>query len=180
MFSVLFALFIDRMATNAKTNELKKTALNRIHNELSENQKLFEQLINRHDTIIQNLNAATLNENDSLSRRIATDGYLNWRLLANGKSLFPSYPSKTSWEAAKSTGIISEFDYQTIEAFEGIYTLQELIVNTTLQKTIDDLFDIDRSQIDQKLIKLRLKFEEIRDQETTLLRLLEEALNGTK
>ena len=82
VFSVLFALFIDRMATNIKTNDQKRTALARINQELSENEKLIGVMITRHAEVIENLNAAIQNPNDTLSRRLATDGYLNYRLLA--------------------------------------------------------------------------------------------------
>jgi hypothetical protein len=176
VFSVLFALFIDRMATNFKTNEQKRTALERIHQELSENEKLIRAMITLHGEVIGNLNAAIQNPNDTLNRRLAADGYLDYKLLARGESLFPQYPSSTAWEAAKSTGIISEFDYETIEACEGAYGSQEIIVRNTLPKIVEDLFELDTSQMNQKLIKFRLKFVEIRNQEKTLLKRLLEAI----
>ena len=180
VFSVLFALFIDRMAANTKTNEQKRTALARIHQELSANEKLFREMITLHDEVIQNLNAAISRQNDTVRQQIVKDGYLDYRILANGKSLFPQYPSSTSWEAAKSTGIISEFDYETIEACEGAYAIQEMIMGSTLQKIVEDLFDLNPSQMDQKLIKFRLKFVEISEQEKTLQRLLQEAIKRTE
>jgi hypothetical protein len=180
VFSVLFALFIDRMASNAKTNEQKRTALARIHQELSENDKLIREMITLHDKVIQRLNAAISSQNDTLRQQIAKDGYLDYRLLAKGKSLFPRYPSRTSWEAAKSTGIISEFDYETIETCEGAYSSQEMITNNTLPKIIEDLFDLDSSQMDLKLIKFRLKFVEISEQEKTLQQLLQSAIERTE
>ena len=180
MFSVLFALFIDRMAAKARTNEQKRTALGRIHQELSENEKLIRKMVTLHAEVIQSLTAAMQNRNDTLRRQVAKDGYLNYRLLANGKSLFARYPSSMSWEAAKSTGIISEFDYETIEACEGAYSSQEIIVRSTLPKITEDLFDLDTSQMDQKLTKFRLKFMEISEQETTLLHRLEEAIQRTE
>jgi hypothetical protein len=180
VFSVLFALFIDRMAANIKTNAQKRTALARIQTELSENEKLIGQMITLHRQVIQSLNAAIQNPNDTLTRRIATDGYLDYRLLAGGESFFPRYPSSTSWEAAKSTGIISEFDYETIEACEDAYALQETIVRNTLPKIVDDLFELDPSQMNQKLIKFRLKFIEISNQERTLLLRLQAAIKRTE
>lgn len=167
------------MASNFKTDEQKRTALARIHQELLENEKLIGNMITRHNEVIQNLNAAIQNPNDTLSKRIAMDGYLNYRLLARGESLFPRYPSSTSWEAAKSTGIISEFDYETIEACEGVYGSQEMIVKYTLPKIVEDIFEFGPTQIKQKLIKLRLKFIELSDQEMTLQKLLREAIKRT-
>jgi len=180
VFSVLFALFIDRMAGDAKTNEQKRTSLTRIHKELSENEKLIGEMIALHEVVIQSLNTAISSKEDTLRRQIMQDGYLEYKLLANGRSLFPRYPSSTAWEAAKSTGIISEFDYETIEACTGAYATQEMIVKGTLAKIIEDLFNIDYAQMDQKLIKLRLEFEEIRRQEKTLQTRLEKAITMTK
>jgi hypothetical protein len=176
VFSVLFALFIDRMAENIKTNQQKNSALTKIQMELTENEKLIQKMITLHDEVIQRLNAAIKNPNDTIVLTIAADGYLDYHLLARGESLFPRYPSRTAWDAAKSTGIISEFDYETIEACEGVYGLQEMIVGNTLPKIVDDLFDLDSSQMNQKLIKFRSKFEEISNQERTLLHRLQEAI----
>lgn len=176
MFSVLFALFIDRVAANIRTNDQKRTALARIRLELSDNEKLIRELIILHQEVIQRLDSAIQNPDDTLNRRIIRDGYLDYVLLARGKSLFPRYPSSTSWDAAKSTGIISEFDYEIIEACEGAYGTQEMILGNTLPKIVDDLFELDSSQMNQKLIKLRSKFEEIRNQERTLLNRLQEAI----
>lgn len=77
-------------------------------------------------------------KDDTVRRQVVKDGYLDYRLLAKGKSLFPRYPSSTSWEAAKSTGIISEFDYETIEVCEGAYAMQEIILNSTLLRFLEE------------------------------------------
>ena len=126
--------------------------------ELSENEKLIQKMISLHDEVIQRLNAAIKNPNDTIVLRIAADGYLNYRLLARGESLFPRYPSRTAWDAAKSTGIISEFDYEIIEACEGAYGTQEMSSkrSSTIFGSVSPT--IDPSQMTQKLIKLRSKF----------------------
>ncbi|WP_276372869.1 hypothetical protein [Chryseolinea sp. H1M3-3] len=49
-----------------------------------------------------------------------------------------------------------------------------------MPKIIEDLFALDPSQIDQKLVKLRLKFVEMSEQEKTLQQLLEEAIKKTR
>lgn len=179
VFSVLFALFIDRIADNVRTNQQKKTSLRRIHEELTRNDSLMAELVILHQSVIQNLNAAIVNKSDTLRIQITRDGYLNYRLLAKGASLFPRYPSNTAWEAAKATGIISEFDYAIIEACAGAYSAQHAIVSVTLPKIVEELFDVDHSQVDRKLIRLKLEFEEILAQEKTLRHFLAEALQHT-
>ena len=180
VFSVLFALFIDRIADIVKTNQQKTTSLTRIHKELARNDSLVGELVVLHQSVVQNLNSAVANKSDTLRLQIARDGYVEYRLLAGGRSLFPRYPSNVAWETAKATGIISEFDYATTEACTAAYASQNAIVNVTLPKIIEDLFDVNTSQADRKLVKLRLEFEEILAQEKSLKYLLGKALQHTQ
>jgi hypothetical protein len=110
-------------------------------------------MIARHDEVIWSLTAGVQNQDDTVSRQISKDVFLNYRLLARGKSLFPKYPSSTAWEASKWTGIISELGYETIEACEGACASQRMILNNTLPKIVQDLSNLDASQTHQELIK---------------------------
>src|SRR3954464_6172848 len=89
VFSVLFALFIDRLAEEYKTQEQKKIALSRIHQELITNQTLISGLITRHQLVVRNLTKANRNPKDSLQVQLLRDGYVDWKLLADGQSLYP-------------------------------------------------------------------------------------------
>lgn len=175
VFSVLFALFIDAAAEQATTDRQKRVALERIYNELVTNHKLVTDVIDRHRLVLRNLDHALGNKGDTLWRRLMQKEYLDFQLLSGGKSLYPRFPSRTSWEAALSTGIISEFDYGVVEALTGVYSSQETIGQMTLQKIIDDLFDVEAPDRGLKLLKLKLEFEELISQERTLLERIEDS-----
>ncbi len=175
VFSVLFALFIDRAAEKAKTGRQKRIALERVHNELVTNHQLVTEVIARHRVILANLNRVLSNKDDTLRRRIMQKEYLDFQLLTGGKSIYPRFPARTSWEAAQSTGIITEFDYGVIEALSGVYSSQETISQLTLQKIIDDLYDVEAPDRGRKLLKLKLEFEELISQERTLLERIEDS-----
>ncbi len=175
VFSVLFALFIDRAAEKARTGRQKRVALERVHNELVTNHRLVTEVIARHRLVLANLDRVLRNKDDTLRRRIMQKEYLDFQLLTGGKSLYPRFPARTSWEAAQSTGIITEFDYEIIEALTGVYSSQEIISQLTLQKIIDDLYDVEAPDRVRKLLKLKLEFEELISQERTLLERIEDS-----
>jgi hypothetical protein len=128
-----------------------------------------------HGVILANLDRVLSNKDDTLRRRIMQKEYLDFQLLSGGKSLYPRFPARTSWEAALSTGIITEFDYGLIEVLTGVYSSQETISQLTLQKIIDDLYDVEAPDRERKLIKLKLEFGELISQEQTLLERIEES-----
>ena len=173
VFSVLFALFIGRAAENAKTERQKRVALERIHNELVTNHALVTDVMARHRVMLATLNRVVSNKDDTLRRLIMQKEYLDFQLLTGGKSIYPRFPARTSWEAALSTGIMTEFDYGVIEALTDVYSSQETISQMTLQKIIDDLYDVEAPDRGRKLIKLKLEFEELISQEWTLLERIE-------
>jgi hypothetical protein len=175
VFSVLFALFIDRAAEKARTGRQKRVALERIYNELVTNHQLVTDVMVPHGVILANLDRVLSNKDDTLRRRIMQKEYLDFQLLSGGKSLYPRFPARTSWEAALSTGIITEFDYGLIEVLTGVYSSQETISQLTLQKIIDDLYDVEAPDRERKLIKLKLEFGELISQEQTLLERIEES-----
>jgi hypothetical protein len=180
VFSVLFALFIDRLAEEYKTSKQKKIALARIHQELAANKALVRLVLVRHKRVVSNLTRASSNPLDSLRAELAKKAYLDFSLLSEGKSIYPRLPSSVSWEAARSTGIVAEFDYQIVEACTDVYSSQETIARVTLPKIIDNLFEAGNGSLDNKLIELQLGFEELIAQEQTLLERVELALKKTK
>ena len=173
VFSVLFALFIDRAAEKAKTGRQKRVALERIHNELVTNRELVADAMGRHRVIVGKLERVVSNKDVTLRRRIMQKEYLDFQLLTGGKSLYPRLPARTSWEAALFTGTITEFDCGVLEALTGVYSSQETISQQTLQRILDDLYDIEAPNRERKLLKL--EFEELIAQEQTLLERIEES-----
>jgi hypothetical protein len=66
IFSVLFALLVDRLADEYNDNKQEHYALVRIHQELMANDTLIRDVIGRHRLALTNLNQARHNPRDSL------------------------------------------------------------------------------------------------------------------
>src|SRR5688572_26243372 len=116
IFSVLFALFIDRLAENHKTEQQKNVALERIRNELTSNLALVKAVLPVHEQILRKLTQAVSTPDDTFRLQLLRKGYLDFSLLAEGHSIYPRLPTNSSWEAAQATGIMAELDYRTVEA----------------------------------------------------------------
>lgn len=168
VFSVLFALFIDRATEKAKTGRQKRVALERMQHELLTNHQLLTDVLVRHRRVVRNLNRVLGNERDALRTKLLQKGYIDFMLLSDGQSIYPRLPTNTSWEAALSTGIVAELDYGVVEALTLVYSSQEFITGKTFQNIVDDLYDVEAANPERKLLKLKLEFEELIAQEETL------------
>ncbi len=176
VFSVLFALFIDRAAEKARMGRQKRVALERIRNELMANHNLLANVIVLHKRIASNINRVLGNKRDPLRVPLLQKGYIDFLLLSDNKSIYPRLPTRISWEAALSTGIIAEFDYPVVEALTDVYSSQEFITGQTFQKIFDDLYDVEAADPKRKLLKLKLEFEELVAQEETLRKRISKSL----
>lgn len=176
VFSVLFALFINRLAENYKVQQQKRVALERIHNELTMNLSILEMVVKQHQKIFTNLSQVINHKNDTLRTQLLQKAYVDFELLSEGGSLYPRLPSSTSWDAARSTGIVSEFEYESVELLTDVYSSREFIISITLQKITDELFEVEHSDMEKKLIELQLLFTELIVQEETMIERLKEAL----
>ena len=80
VFSVLFALLVDRLADEYRENQQKHYALARIHQELLANQALIRNVIERHQLALTNLIRAKSHSKDSLRLFVEKQAYLDYRL----------------------------------------------------------------------------------------------------
>jgi hypothetical protein len=176
VFSVLFALFIDRATEKAKTGRQKRVALERMQQELLANHRLLTDVMVRHRLVVSNLDRVLGNERDSLRTKLLQKGYIDFILLSGGQSIYPRLPASTSWEAALSTGIVAELDYGVVEALTLVYSSQEFITGKTFQNIVDDLYDVEAPNPERKLLKLKLEFEELIAQEESLRERIRAAL----
>jgi hypothetical protein len=179
MFSVLFALFINKTAENLKLSGDKKVAMENIVKELQQNTLLLEEWITLHVEVRDRIESVISGKDDSLKSKLLKYDHLNIGLLTDGKSLVSAVFSKTAWETAKSTGIISEFDFVTAQRLSGVYMLQDFIFEKTIVRTTDFLFDAQTHNLDRlipTLIQLHLSFVELTGQEYLLDQLYQETL----
>ena len=171
IFSVLFALFINNYSETLKTQRQKELALNRISKELEKNSKILAEWIPRHEKIYRRLYRSSSEKNDSLKNVLMQYDYFSFDVLSDNQRLFHSLPSHTTWETAKATGIITEFDFELVEELTKTYSLQDLVVNHTLQDVAQILLNQnthDMKKLDANLKQLEIRFSELTGQERNL------------
>lgn len=175
VFSVLFALFINKAFEDYKTNQKKNIAKESIKKELYRNQAILNKWKEKHLAILSLLE----NQSDSLIAELKKYDYLNLNVLTNNKGLIDAILTNTAWESAKTTGIISEFDYETIQILTLVYDVQEIMTERTIMKIMDCYYDTEShnmENLDKTLVQFQLRFSELTGQEKSMIFLYKEAI----
>jgi len=180
VFSVLFALFINKVFEDYKTNQKKNIAKESIKKELYRNQAILYKWQKKHLAIRNRISSLIENKADSLKTELKKYDYLNLMVLTNNESLIDAILYNTAWESAKTTGIISEFNYETIQKLTRVYDLQEILTEKTIMKIMDYYFETEShnmENLDKTLIQFQLRFWELTGQEESMIFLFNEAIN---
>ena len=85
--------------------------------------------------------------------------------------------TKTAWEAAKSTNIASEIEFEQVQQLTRIYSLQDILMENITGKFLDIYMDRDTHKIENletTLIQLNLIINEMVGQEETLHTMISE------
>lgn len=181
IFSVLFALFINKAFESYQTNKRKEVALESIAKELYRNQAIMKRWKDQHSVITNRLTDLTSGRNDSLKQIMASKGFFDLGALTNNESLVDAVLTNTAWESAKQTGIIAEFDFETTQSLTNVYKMQQVLTDRTLAKILDYYFDASSHEIehlDRILIQFQLRFWELSGQEVLMITLYEEAIKS--
>ncbi|XWN37245.1 MAG: hypothetical protein ROO71_14980 [Balneola sp.] len=179
IFSVLFALFINKLFDDYQTNQKKVTALESIEQELLRNQAILQNWKEKHIGVRDRISSILEGESDSLKAELRKYDYLNLGVLTNNESLIDAILINTAWESAKSTGIVSEFDFETTQKLTLAYSMQEVLTERTLAKILDYYFDTsshDMENLEPILIQFQLRFWELTGQEELMVTVYEDAL----
>lgn len=179
VFSVLFALFINNLAQNYQTKKKKETALESIRKELYKNDSIVAGWRTQHVVISERLQDLIHGKNDSLKNMLLEYDNLELRLLTDNKSLIEAVLSDTAWESAKSSGIVSEFDFRTTQSLTAAYDMQKVMTDKTIMKILDLYFDGKSHDMDNLMSTLYLfglRFYELVGQESLMEILYGEAL----
>ena len=183
IFSVLFALFINKLFDDYKTHKRKDIALESIKKELYRNQEILKNWKEKHIAIRNRISKVIEGKNDSLKTKLKKYRYLNLGILTNNESLIDAVLTNTAWESAKSTGIISEFNFETTQKLTHVYSMQEVLTDRTIAKILDYYFDTsshDLKNIDTILIQFQLRFWELTGQEELMVNLYKNAIEQLK
>ncbi len=183
VFSVLFALFINKLYDDYQLNKKREIAIQSIVKELYKNESIIKDWKIRHTQVNDKLKQLIDGKNDSLKSNIKNQTYFNLGLLTDNKPLIDDVLTSTSWESAKSTGIISEFEFETTQRLTRVYALQELISEKTISKILDYYFEPsthEMEDIEAILIQFQLRFTELVGQEMLMAYLYDDSLNFFK
>lgn len=179
VFSVLFALFINNLAENRQTKKKKRTALESIRKELYKNDSIVGVWRTQHAKISKRIQDLIQGKNDSLKNKLLEYDNLELRLLTDNKSLIEAVLSNTAWESAKSSGIVSEFDFDTTQSLTAAYSMQKVMTDETVMKILDLYFDRESHDMDNlmpTLYQFGLRFYELVGQEYLMDQLYNAAL----
>ena len=183
IFSVLFALFINKGFESYQTHRQKRVALESIRKELYRNQAIMVRWKDKHLAIRDRITDLTNGRNDSLKSELARYDYLNLGLLTDDESLIDAFLTNTAWESARSTGIIAEFDFATTQKLTQVYQMQQVLTDRTLGQILDFYFNTsahDMANLDQVLIQFELRFWELAGQEQLIVTMYDEALAAVR
>ena len=173
VFSVLFALFIENYVEAQKREKQKVFALERIRQEIERNSKIVAEWYPRHERIHALLERNALTGYDSLKKAMQPYNYFNMGVIFGNEPLANTLLSSTAWETARTTGIVSDFDFKLSEELTNLYTIQTVIMDNTLQGIVSLLFDPnthDPQRLDVTLKQFELRFRELAGQEYLLSR----------
>lgn len=179
VFSVLFALLINKAFEYYQTQEKKAIALESIQKELQQNAATIEDWKERHQAIHQRIAQLVAGEQDSLKQAIQGQPYLNMGMLTANENFIDAVLTNTAWETARTTGIISEFDFETTRKLTFVYDMQEMLMNKTINSILNYYFDEkahDMARLDQVLLQFQLRFGELTGQENLLDYMYEDVL----
>lgn len=175
VFSILLALMIDKSVEAWQTNQMERSAREAIQQELARNEEIVRSMHDIHQSILERIDE--IFENDSVQKALRTGAYFDFVMVTGKQSIAPEFASNTAWETARTTGIITEFEYAEIEKLTRIYAQQDVVFRGTLVSIVDLLFQRETHDIknfDTTLMQFKLRFSEIAAQERTLLWLYED------
>lgn len=179
VFSVLFALFINKISEDAKTNRYKNNAKQQIKAELIANQKILQDWMISHKGIVENLTEIINGKIDSINSLAESNSYLPMAVILYKKSLIDEPLSNSAWNSAKSVGILSEFDFNTLQSISQTYELQQYIMDTSIDRIVERFFlkTTDIEDTKKLLIELKLRFQNLQGQEYKLERIYEDTID---
>ncbi len=172
VFSVLLALFINRTAENIKIRNQKRAALEKIYKEVYNNNAITQEWQARHQVFLGRIKKIVSDKNDTLRTVLLQREYIDIDLITNGKGMASNLMSSTAWDAAKSTQIISEFDYETVEVLTTLYQSQAITIDA-LNKLVELYYDnsvySNEEGFQKFMLKFQLYFTELLIQERNLI-----------
>lgn len=148
IFSVLFALFINRLAEDNSLQKEKNIAKENVLEEIKSNYELFRSWAPMFFKVKSSLQDLVNGKNDSLYQRVVKDGFVNLDVLTNNQSLANGTISETAWEVTKDTGILKEFSFEEVKELTDIYETQKTVTDVTFGRIMTEWMNMKDKSIE--------------------------------
>ncbi len=179
VFSVLFALLINKLFDDYQQEQRAQEALQSIKQEILRNQAVVNSWTTSHKAMLEKIVEYNQSDEIAVKQAITESGYFDFSKISNEGSLVDATLIDASWQTAINVGILKKVDYQTLEIITQVYELQEVINDRTIQSIVNFYFQPSThspENIEDTLMQLQLRFLELTGQEVVLAGLYANAL----
>ncbi len=171
VFSVLFALLINKLFDDYQQTQRAQEALQSIKQEIIRNQAVINTWTESHKKMLEKIIEYNRSNDITLKQSITESGYFDFSKISSEGSLVDATLIDASWRTAINVGVLKEVDYKTLEAITQVYELQEVINDRTIQSIVNFYFQPSThsdEHIEDTLMQLQLRFLELTGQEVVL------------
>ena len=183
IFSVLFALLINKLYTDHLEQKRATEALIAIKSEIKRNQTVLKGWQESHKKTLNTIRNLNAGNDEELKKTLSKGATLDYWKINGNRPFVKELLMDTSWQTALRAGTVKEFKFHTTQSLTEIYAIQSLLTDVTLQRFSDFFFDSqthDLNKLDQSLNQLQLLLMEITGQENTLATLYKKGLQEVK
>ena len=171
VFSVLFALLINKLFDDYQQEQRAQEALQAIKQEIVRNQRVLSGCTKSHKEVLEKIVEYNQSGDIELKQTITENGHFDFSKISEQGSLVNATLIDASWQTAINIGVLKDVDYETLEAITRAYELQEIINDRTLQSIINFYFQPSThssEHVEDTLMQLQLRFLELTGQEVVL------------
>lgn len=125
-FGVFLGFYLNNLNADKSTKRAKEKTLELILKELQENEKSIQKSIRYHESIKKQMDSIipTLDESEFEAIYYKGGGF-RYDQLKGWQGFIYSKLDNTAFEGAKISGVLKDFDIETIQEISAIYQLQE-------------------------------------------------------
>lgn len=177
VFSVLLALALNEYMAARKEEERTRQSLLGIREELRSNRSIIQNWHQIHQAALKKV--SYYRSQPALYDSLVQNNQFQLNLLFEG-TLIPNTVRSNSWEIAKSTGLLQNFDLSLANGLTDMYDMQGVGVGKTADRLISLIFERQthlQEHVPQTLVVLEFTMQELVGQESYLIKAYEDILN---
>lgn len=180
VFSVLLALGINSAAENRKTTKKKRVAKERLIKELKANKAILNIWHPKHKAFYEKMSSVAFGQNDSLRQLVTRYDFLRFDLLF-GEPLISELTNNTAWQTVTSSGLVQEFEFETIQKLSESYSMLDAVNNKTIYRILETFYDkssLVTRNFDETSVQFALMLGELVGQENFLMPSFDQAIEA--